>query len=138
MKRRGHQGLSNTEFAILKVLWDAEVPLPRPEILQRLPEMDWNPNSIHLVLNGLIDKGYVRVDGLVRCGQSYGRTYATTVSRMDFAADQALQAVQELPSEKRMVGIFAAMVKKEQIGEDTIAALEQMLVQRRKELAEKE
>ncbi len=127
MKKRGHQGVSNTEFAVLSALWSANKPLPRPEILERLPEMDWNPNSIHLVLNGLIDKGLLTVDGLVRCGQSYGRTYVPTISQLDYAAEQALKVVKDLPAEERLVGVVSALLSREEPDSATLDALEQLL-----------
>lgn len=131
MKKRGHQGVSNTEFAVLKALWQADKPLPRPDILAGMPSMDWNPNSIHLVLNGLMDKGLIRVEGLVRCGQSYGRCYAATVTQLEYAAEQALKALADLPSKERLVGLFAAMIDREDIDEETFDALEEMLQQKR-------
>lgn len=137
MKKRGHYGLTNTEHLVLQTLWEANEPLPRPEILNRMPDMDWNPNSIHLVLNSLIEKGYLKIDGLVRCGQSYGRTYTPTMSQMEFAADEALKAVSNLPEEMRVVGLFAALTKKEPISMKTLEALEELLAQRRSDVENK-
>ena len=67
--------LSSNELAVLNALWDAERPLTRSEMLQSIHKTDWNPNSIHMVLNNLIRKGFVQVGETVRCGQNYGRTY---------------------------------------------------------------
>lgn len=52
--------LSPNEFCILKLLWSANHALTRPEILEALPEQDWNPNSIHLILNNMIKKVSLR------------------------------------------------------------------------------
>ena len=53
--------LSSNELAVLNALWDAERPLTRSEMLQSIHKTDWNPNSIHMVLNNLIRKGVIRL-----------------------------------------------------------------------------
>ena len=49
--------LSSNEFKIMQLLWKENRPLSRPEIIDLTPEKDWNPNSIHLILNNMIEKG---------------------------------------------------------------------------------
>ena len=48
--------LSSNEFCILQLLWTEGRALTRPEILEALPDKDWNPNSIHLILNNMIKR----------------------------------------------------------------------------------
>lgn len=127
MKHRGHQGLSNTEFAILDALWEANEPLAKPAILARLTNLDWHPNSIHLVLNGLLEKGYLRVAGFIRCGKSHGRSYEPTMSRMEYAAQQALRAVQNLPKNEQILGIISELLRDDELTAETIEAAEKML-----------
>lgn len=55
--------LSSNEFCILQLLWTEGRALTRPEILEALPDKDWNPNSIHLILNNMIKKGVLQVNG---------------------------------------------------------------------------
>ena len=126
--------LSPNEFCILKLLWSANHALTRPEILEALPEQDWNPNSIHLILNNMIKKGVFEVEGVARCGRGYGRTYAPTISRTEYAAAQTMDTTSDMSGGERLLGVFAALVDKQGIDEKTIAELEQMLEQKRKEL----
>ena len=83
--------LSSNEFCILNLLWSESRAMTRPEILEALPDKDWNPNSIHLILNNMIKKGVLQVVGVARCGRGYGRTYAPTLSQTEYAAAQALE-----------------------------------------------
>ena len=128
------QLLSSNELAVLRVLWSEGIPLSRPELLEKIPDNNWNPNSIHVVLNNLIKKGYVAVDGLVRCGQSYGRTYRAAKTQGEYAAGLALHAVSGAPDEECVLDVVSAMVKHKNVSEQTIALLEQMLAQRHAEL----
>lgn len=133
MKRRM---LSDNEFAVMRVLWGAGDPLSRPEILNKLTDNDWNPNSIHMVLNNLIKKGFVTITGVVPCGQSYGRAYSAAKSQDKYAAELALDAVSDIPQDERVLGIMSAMVRSASVSEETIEQLKRMLEQRRQELLE--
>lgn len=126
--------LSENELAILNVLWDADAPLSRPEILAGVVEHNWNSNSIHMILNNLIKKGFLQVAGVTRCGQSYGRTYYTIKTKSEYAADLALGTYSGKMREEDVVDVVAAMVRKANIGEETIGKLKDMLDARRMEL----
>ena len=117
------------------VLWDAGEPLSRPEILEKLSDNDWNPNSIHMVLNNLIKKEMVFIDGIVPCGQNYGRAYSALRSREEYAAELALSAMPDMPPEECLPGIIGALVKNAPPDAKTLDLLEGLLAQRRKELS---
>ena len=102
--------LSPNEFKIMQLLWKEDRPLSRPEIIELTPERDWNPNSIHLILNNMIEKGVIRVDGMTRCGRGYGRTYAVCMSNLDYAVNLLRDATPELSDKERVMGIVPLML----------------------------
>ena len=108
----------------MDALWEANEPLAKPAILARLTDLDWHPNSIHLVLNGLLEKGYLEVAGFIRCGKSHGRSYAPTMSRMEYAVQQALRAVQKLPKNEQILGIVTELLRDDELTVETIDAVE--------------
>lgn len=126
--------LSANELAVLRALWSADTPLSRPEILERISNNKWNPNSIHLVLNNLIKKGYIRIEGMARCGQSYGRTYSATKSQGEYAASLALNAIPDSVEEESILDVMSAMVKSTKLSEKTISLLQAMLDEHRNNL----
>lgn len=126
--------LSANEFKILQVLWEEGRSLSRPEIIERTPDKDWNPNSIHLILNNMIDKGVLCVDGLTRCGKGYGRTYAPTMTQMEYAAQQAMDATPNYSLDERLLGVVAALVGNGSVSDKTISELENLLRAKRAEL----
>ncbi|MBQ4563578.1 MAG: BlaI/MecI/CopY family transcriptional regulator [Lachnospiraceae bacterium] len=126
--------LTENEFSILTLLWTKNRSLSRPEILENLSDNDWNPNSIHLILNSMIKKGVLKVDGVTRCGQNYGRTYAPTMTQEEYAASQMIRLTPNLPQSRRLLGIFAALVDKNGIDAQTIEEMEKLLAMKRKEL----
>lgn len=127
----GRSTLSDNELAVLRALWNADVPLSRPEILDRIPDNHWNPNSIHLVLNNLIKKGFIRIEGMTKCGQSYGRTYSATKTQAEYAAGLALNAIPDGSEEESLLEVMSAMVKATKLDDKTIDLLHQMLEEHR-------
>lgn len=128
-----NQILSENELAVLNALWNAGKPLSRPEILQRIAKTDWNPNSIHLILNNLMKKGLVQIGDFTRCGQNYGRTYYPLKERGEVISSLTAYMLPDVSEEDRVLHVMSAMTQKG-ISEKTIRELEEMLEQRRKEL----
>lgn len=128
--------LSDTELDILQILWDEGSALSRPEILAKMPDKQWNPNSIHQVLNSMMKKEVLKVEGMVQCGRIYGRTYTPCITQEEFITIDTKKFLPSLTPGERLIGIVAAITNQEDIGVDTINELEQMLERRKQELKE--
>ena len=102
--------LSQNEFKIMQLLWRENRPLSRPEIISMTPDREWNPNSIHLILNNMIEKGAVAVDGLARCGRGYGRTYIARISNLEYAIELFKDATPDLSTDERLLGVTKALL----------------------------
>ena len=126
--------LSETELDIMQILWKEDTGLSRPEILSHMEGKDWNPNSIHQVLNSMMKKGVLQVDGMARCGKVYGRTYMPTMTQQEFLARRTQEITPGLSSKERILGIVAALTELDGIDAETIGELEQLLAVRKKEL----
>ncbi len=79
--------LSRKEEEIMDILWDAKDALGRSEILEEAAkrEQSWKPNSIHILLNQLLEKQYVTVSGFYLNSRKLGRTFAPALTRQDYA-----------------------------------------------------
>ena len=119
--------LSPNEFKIMQLLWKEERPLSRPEIIEMIPERDWNPNSIHLILNNMIEKGVIRVDGMTRCGRGYGRTYAATVNNLEYAVMLLKEATQEMNDDQRVLGVLPLLL--DGVSPEARAQLKELLLE---------
>lgn len=103
--------LSQNEFKIMRLLWQKDRPLSRPEIIEMVPDRDWNPNSIHLILNNMIEKGVIRVEGMTRCGRGYGRTYAAAMSNLEYALAVLRETTPDLTSDERALGLIPLLLE---------------------------
>ena len=58
--------LTRSELEIMDVLWAAEQPLSRSDLLEDSQEKTWKDSSVHILLNGMLQKGVIREAGFDR------------------------------------------------------------------------
>ena len=78
--------LTKSEMEIMDVFWNTQVPLSRSDLLGRGEEKTWKDSSVHILLNGLLQKGAICEVGFVRRNKTYGRTFLPTLSREEYFA----------------------------------------------------
>ena len=118
--------LTKSEMQIMDVLWASEVPLSRSDLLERSQQKSWKDSSVHILLNGLLQKGAIREAGFVKRSKTYGRTVAPTLTREEYFATTIFSH----PKQPEIVGLFAALLKREDITPDQLAQMEELLRQR--------
>lgn len=78
--------LTKSEMEIMDVFWNNQVPLSRADLLGQGEEKTWKDSSVHILLNGLLQKGAICEVGFVRRNKTYGRTFLPTLSREQYFA----------------------------------------------------
>ncbi len=89
--------LSKKEKELMDIFWDAEAPLSRVEILERAEQRkcSWKPNSIHILVNSLLDKKAVQVAGFYLNSRKIGRTFEPAITKEQYAIMQVRLAIRE-------------------------------------------
>lgn len=130
--------LSTNELEVMDLLWSKDCALTRTEIIDLTPDRSWKPSTIHLLLNSLLKKNAIKVDGFKQTGKNYGRTFAAAITREEYTAQELSQRLPKSASSKQvnLVGVFAAMVENAQIDEDTLNELQQILDREKRKLDE--
>ena len=139
--------LSHNEYLIMALLWREDRPLSRAEILKGTEGRNWNPASVHLILNSMLSKGAIRITDEEK---RYGRTYEAVITREDHMLGCIEEGIPEGTTEEKLLGVFDALAKsldkKKLLGvvsalvdragvkEKDITALEAMLEEKREEL----
>lgn len=103
--------LTKSEMEIMDVLWEADKPLSRADLLERSEEKTWKDSSVHILLNGLLQKGAIREAGLVKRSKTYGRVFCPTMTREEYFAT-TIFSHRHKPD---IVGLFDALLKREDI-----------------------
>lgn len=73
--------VSQNEYKILSLMWKEGRPITRAEILKGTEGRNWNPASIHLILNSMISKGAIKITDEEK---TYGRTYEAMITRDEY------------------------------------------------------
>lgn len=103
MAKKQAYRLTNLELAVMEILWDAERPLSRTEVLDAGVDEQGEPlfaaSSFHLLINNLIDLNYILVINGAGKNENYGRLYTPNVTRAEHFARQITSASRFTPAD---------------------------------------
>lgn len=124
--------LTKNEQEIMDLLWSQDKALSRSEIIELSAERSWKKSSIHILLNSLLEKGAIKVEGFVKTGKNYGRTYSASVTQEEYQIMQFKQGANYLKSKSSAItGLVSALVQNEDIDSETLDKLEAILKERK-------
>ena len=115
--------LTKSEMEIMDVLWGSDKPLSRADLLARSEEKTWKDSSVHILLNGLLQKGAIQEAGLVKRIKTYGRVFSPTLTREEYFAN-TIFCHRHKPN---IVGLFAALLQREEITASDLEAIDTLL-----------
>ncbi len=76
--------LTKCELEIMDVLWEAGKPMARSDLLAYPEEKSWKDSSVHILLNGLLQKGAIIEAGVVKRSKTYGRVFLPALTREEY------------------------------------------------------
>ena len=115
--------LTRSEMEIMDVLWESGVPMSRADLLARSEEKTWKDSSVHILLNGLLQKGAIQEAGLVKRIKTYGRVFVPTMTREENFAN-TIFCHRYKP---QMVGLITALLQRDDVTDDDIQAIKALL-----------
>lgn len=80
--------LSSKEIEVMEVLWREERSLTSTEIVELSVDSTWKKSSIHILLNSLLSKKAIEVDGFTQTGKNYARTFKPSISFEEYTVMQ--------------------------------------------------
>lgn len=80
--------LSPKEYDIMTILWNSDKPLTVSEILELRKEGTWSKNSIHPLLNSLLEKNFISVVGTQKVSKVNSRLYIPNIDLSDYISAQ--------------------------------------------------
>ena len=118
--------LTKSEMEIMDVLWGSEKPLSRADLLARSEEKSWKDSSVHILLNGLLQKGAIQEAGLVKRSKTYGRVFSPTMTREEYFATTIFSHRHK----PEIVGLFRALLQREDITKEDLAEISALISQK--------
>ena len=115
--------LTRSEMEIMDVLWEAGVPLSRSDLLERSDEKSWKDSSVHILLNGMLNKNVIREAGFVKRSKTYGRTFVPTMTREEYFATTIFSHRHK----PKMVELIAALLQREDITKEELESIKALV-----------
>lgn len=123
--------LTKSEMEIMDVFWDAGKALSRADLLEQSGNKSWKDSSVHILLNGLLQKRVIHEAGFVKRNKTYGRVFLPTMNREAYFAN----AVFSHPCKPEVVGLFSALLDRPEVADVDLGALEEVIAARKKALS---
>ena len=120
--------LTRSEMEIMDVLWEAGVPLSRSDLLAHSEEKTWKDSSVHILLNGLLQKGAIQEAGLVKRSKTYGRVFSPTLTREEYFATTIFSHRHK----PQIIGLFEALLRRDDITQEELAQIAEMVHNKQK------
>jgi BlaI family penicillinase repressor len=113
---------------IMDVLWEANVPMSRADLLEQSEGKTWKDSSVHILLNGLLKKEAIREVGLVKRSKTFGRTFAPTLTREEYFATTIFSHRHK----PEIIGLFEALLRREDITQEDLKKIAEMVQNKQK------
>lgn len=120
--------LSRKEEAIIRALWSAKRPLAKSELVAYAAGMGvkLNLNSTQIMINNLLAKNLIRVNGMKLIGTIYARQFEPTLTPEELTGLRVQKSLQTGMLSK-ISGLIAYLVENEPLSNGEIEELERML-----------
>ena len=122
--------LTKSELEIMEVLWAADEPLCRADIIARSQDKTWKDSSVHILLNSMLKKEAIQEAGFVRRGKGYGRVFTPAISEEAYFAGNLFNR----KDSAQLSRLFAGLVNSDGVTPALLDELEVMIQTRRNEL----
>ena len=119
--------LTRSEMQIMDVLWESDQPLSRADLLAHTEGKSWKDSSVHILLNGLLQKNAICEVGFVKRSKTYGRTFAPTMTREEYFA----KTIFSHRYQPDFVGLMEALLKRQDITPQQLDAVQDLLNKRK-------
>ena len=120
--------LTKSEMEIMDVLWEAQKPVSRADLLAHSENKTWKDSSGHILLNGLLQKNAIAEAGLVRRSKTYGRVFVPTMTREEYFASTIFSH----RCKPDIVKLMEALLRREDITPEQLAEIDALVEQRKK------
>ena len=135
-KVRSMATLSKNELEIMRLMWEEKRPFSRTEIIAASPERSWKDSSIHILLNSLLKKEAIAIDGFVRTGKNYGRTYVSAMTEEEYVAEQLTQNMPVVEAGGgSLSGVLEVLIRGKDVDLAVLNDLQEVLDRRKSELS---
>lgn len=106
------------EYEIMQILWQNQKPMLASDIMALTKQA--SKNSVHNILNKLMERGLVKVAGNVKIVKSQSRLYAPAISAVEYIAIQSGEIFKSTTKKFDLKNYLLCLTKKNKNKNDEI------------------
>lgn len=76
--------LTKSEEEVMFLLWETGEPLTSSEIVKKSVNRSWKKSYVNLLINSLLKKDMIKVDGVKQMFKNYARTFVPTLTKDEY------------------------------------------------------
>lgn len=127
--------ITYNEYNILLAIWNAGRALTAKEILASMENKSFKDRTIHSILNAMLEKGLIYVDGQKLSSRIYSRCFNASIGFAEYHADCIMDnEIYRREKGKILPGLLSALVD-EDVNSDTLDCLETLLAEKKRQLS---
>lgn len=127
--------ITYNEYNILLAIWNAGHALTAKEILASMENKSFKDRTIHSILNAMLEKGLIYVDGQKLSSRIYSRCFNASISFAEYHADCIMDnEIYRREKAKVLPGLLSALVA-EDVNSETLDCLEALLAEKKRQLS---
>lgn len=123
--------LTKSEQQIMDFLWDIGEPVTTSDIVKQSIDKTWKNSYIHLLINSLLKKEMIKVEGFVQTTKSYARTFVPAVTREEYAV-KSITGNKKFAPESLPI-LFSALLE-EDVDAETIDKIAEIVKKKQEEI----
>jgi len=117
--------ISDAEWQIMKVLWESN-PLTAGQIISKLVEINWSPNTIHTLLSRLVTKGALKVTK-----NSHLNEYTPLITAEEGKQLETTNFLKKV-YDGSLKMMFTGFIKEDQLSEEDLKYLKNLIAEKEK------
>jgi len=102
--------LSTYAYQVMAIFFGTDESLTFSDIEDRITDHGWAEKTLHYILNDLVKKGYIEVDGKRAEGRSRSRTYRRIVSIEEYNSMRVLESYSKAGQEINLKSFISSLV----------------------------
>lgn len=121
--RKKKEELTKGEERILEIFWNEGKPLTSMEVMEKTDE--FNESYVHRLLNSLLEKKALKVEGMMKSGKQYARIFVPEFTREEYGVYLIKQL--GMVRKDNLKKFAVALTKENKRKEEVIETLEEII-----------
>lgn len=121
--RKKKEELTKGEERILEIFWNEGKPLTSMEVMEKTDE--FNESYVHRLLNSLLEKKALKVEGMMKSGKQYARIFVPEFTREEYGVYLIKQL--GMMRKDNLKKFAVALTKENKRKEEVIETLEEII-----------